>query len=211
MPADRTAPRRRSRALIALAILAVVLLVAAAFAGTALVETTPIDAPQAIISLGSHEWERFPTTVQLSKQYPDAIVLITQPLVPSPVNCHLCGERLKWLAALGVDSNHALILPMKVQNTYDEARAARAYCEAHGIRRLAVVTSPYHTRRALATFRTVFRGTPMAIGMYAATESPARPGTWWATPYDRFYVRYEWAAVVWNAFRHGIIPLAGAS
>ena len=74
-----------------------------------------------------------------------------------------------------------------------------------------VVTSPYHTRRSLATFRQVFAGTPITIGVVPAeATSPARPDWWWwAAPYDRAYVGYEWAAITYYWFKYGV-PIAGA-
>jgi len=98
------------------------------------------------------------------------------------------------------------MLTRKVTNTYDEATAAREYVTQHHDTRVMVVTSPYHTRRALATFEKVFTGSNVAIGITPASdESPARPDRWWATGYDRGYVGYEWAAVVWYALRHGVV------
>ena len=68
-----------------------------------------------------------------------------------------------------------------------------------------IVTTPYHTRRALAVFRSVFDGSGVEIGMAPASESPARPGRWWTTPYDRWYVAYEWAAIVYYAVKYRVL------
>ena len=44
-----------------------------------------------------------------------------------------------------------------------------------------------------------------AVGVEpASSSSPARPDRWWAAPYDRAYVAYEWAAVVYYALRYRI-------
>jgi uncharacterized SAM-binding protein YcdF (DUF218 family) len=109
---------------------------------------------------------------------------------------------------LGIDRRRVTILPRLVTNTYDEALAAREFCEAHALGTLMVVTSPYHTRRALATFDTVFRGSPTAVGMHPAVRtSGAMPRRWWAGAYDRAYVGYEWTALMWYAVRHRVSPL----
>ena len=188
-------------------VLAGVLLWAGSHAGAALVVGRDIDRPGAILMLASHEWERLPVTARLADRYPSAMVLLTRPVRPSPQNCHLCSERVAWLGELGIPRSRTVVLSPPAANTWEEALAARQYAREHGIRALLVVTSPYHTRRALGTFRKVFGGSATDVGVHPALEtSPARPGRWWMDPYDRAYVRYEWAAVAWYLVRHGVDP-----
>jgi uncharacterized SAM-binding protein YcdF (DUF218 family) len=178
-------------------------------AGDALVVTRPVSSPQAIVSLASHEWERLPATAGQAAEYPDAVVLLTQPARPTPENCTSCSDRVGWLVWLGAGGHRIVVLLRPVFNTRDEALAVREYCQQHGIKRLLVVTSPYHTRRTLATFLTMFRGMDTAIGVYPAlNESMAQPDHWWRQRYDRAYVRYEWAALAWYALRYGVNPIA---
>jgi uncharacterized SAM-binding protein YcdF (DUF218 family) len=178
-------------------------------AGTALIFFHPLDGPDVIVVLASHEWERLPQAAALARQYTSAVVLLTVPLVVTDSNCHLCAERTRWLTDLGLAPERILTLPERVGNTYDEARAARIYAERHDVQRLAVVTSPYHTRRALGTFQVVFSELAIQIGVYPACgSSPARPKQWWASGYDRAYVAYEWAANLQYRVKYGI-PLVG--
>jgi uncharacterized SAM-binding protein YcdF (DUF218 family) len=68
-----------------------------------------------------------------------------------------------------------------------------------------IVTSPYHARRALATFDRVFEDSGIAIGLVHAREtSPARPSRWLLAGYDRAYVAYEWAAIAWYKVKYGV-------
>ena len=176
-------------------------------AGASLIRISDLAAPDAILALASHEWERLPAVTRLAHTYPDARVLLTEPVKPTMFNCHLCAGRPEWLVSRGVDRARIAVLPRRVTNTYDEALAAREYCREHSIRRLIVVTSPYHTRRALATFSSVL-GAGTAVGVYPSAESPATPDRWWTAPYDRAYVAYEWTALVWYAVRHHVSPFA---
>ena len=66
------------------------------------------------------------------------------------------------------------------------------------------MTSPYHTRRALETFETVFQGTGLQIGVVPAAGGRADPAKWWRSSYDRHYVLYEWAASIKARVEHGI-------
>lgn len=179
---------------------ALLLAIVAGFnAGTALIAHVPLDRPDAILSLGSHEWERLPAAAAQARQTPGALVFLTQPKLPTVHNCHDCARRVDRLMADGVARQRIVTLPQRVSNTRDEAAVARAESERRGIRRLLVVTSPYHTRRAWRIFQRTFAGSSVAVGIVPSMPpSPARPDRWWAAPYDRAYVRYEWAAIVYD-------------
>jgi uncharacterized SAM-binding protein YcdF (DUF218 family) len=177
-------------------------------AGPALVVSAPLDMPDAIVSLASHEWERLPLTASLAGRYPGATVVLTLPQPATAFNCHDCGGRVGRLARLGVGRERVQVVPLTAGGTHGEALALRGYAIDHQLRRLLLVTSPYHTRRSLATFETVFDGTGIRVGIEpASATSPARPTWWWAAGYDRAYVAYEWAATAYYRFKHGV-PLS---
>jgi hypothetical protein len=179
--------------------------VAAPHAGVALVVSEPGPPPDAIVSLASHEWERLPATVAQAAAHPDALVVLTVPRIVTPYNCHDCGYRPEKLIEDGVYAPRIRQIALAESGTYGEALAMKSFMREYNLRHLLVVTSPYHTRRALYTFRSVFAGTPVTIGVIPATAtSPARPQSWWAAPYDRAYVRYEWAAVLYYRLRYHV-------
>lgn len=176
-----------------------------AMAGWLLVVATPLASPDAIVVLASHEWERLPLTVALAERHPAALVLLTLPSEVTKYNCHECAHRAEWLEARGVAPERIRVLPLAVSGTYGEAVACREFVRHRPVSRLVVVTSPYHTRRALAVFRHAFRQQDVEIGVLPAhATSPARPMLWWAGGYDLWYVSYEWAATVYYALRYGI-------
>lgn len=193
--------RRAVRATVALVML-LIAGIALENAGEALVVAAPLENPQAIIALGSHEWERLPAAAEEAHRTPEALVFITQPKVPTVHNCHDCANRIERLVAAGIDRARVVMLPEVVSNTRDEAAAALAECDRRGLHRLLVVTSPYHTRRARRIFDRAFRGREIQLGIVGAgSYSPARPEVWWKAPYDRAYVRYEWAALAYDTLR----------
>ena len=173
-------------------------------AGTMLVVKQPLENPDAIVSLASHEWERLPGAAELAQATPSAVVVLTLPQPATIFNCHDCSGRVGRLQRLGVPSERVRIVPLTLGGTYGEAVALLAFARRSAIHRIVVVTTPYHTRRSLAVFRNIFAGSGIAIGVEPARASPARPGRWWATGYDRAYVAYEWAAIVYYAVRHGV-------
>jgi uncharacterized SAM-binding protein YcdF (DUF218 family) len=177
--------------------------------GTLLTLSVPAGHPDAIVVLASHEHERLPVAAELARRYASARVLLTYPDEDSRESCQRCSERTAWLAEAGVDGARVTVLPQQVASTYDEGRAAAAFASRHRIERLIIVTSPYHTRRALATFRHLFAaaGVPTLLGI-AAPWPAADPERWWLREYDRDYVAYEWTALVYYAIRFGVWPIA---
>lgn len=174
-------------------------------AGSALVVAHAGGPPDLIVSLASHEWERLPRAAEIARDHPASTVILTVPEIVSEMNCHLCGQRVDMLAELGVRRDRIAVLSQRVRNTYDEAAAVRGAARTRGAHRVAIVTSPYHTRRAFAAFRAAFRDSGIAVDVYPAlASSPAVPERWWASPYDRSYVVYEWAANLYYRVRFGI-------
>jgi uncharacterized SAM-binding protein YcdF (DUF218 family) len=193
-------PGRRSKraAVLLLTLLLIAAIWASLDAGRALVVSRDIGPPDAIVMLASHEWERLPAAAELARTYPSSVVLLTVPLQVTKFNCHLCGERPAWLEHEGVAPDRIVQLaPNPVSTTYGEALAVRAYAAMHPFRKLVVVTSPYHCRRALHVFEQIMSGSGVDVGVLPASAySIADPARWWRHPYDRWYVTYEWAANV---------------
>ncbi|NOT27592.1 MAG: YdcF family protein [Acidobacteria bacterium] len=196
----------RPQAVAAILALLAALGVGLRIAGTLLVVGRPVTNPDAIISLASHEWERLPTTARLARTNEAAVVVLTLPQPATIYNCHDCSGRLDRLQHLGIASDRVRIIPLTAPGTHGEALAAVAFARRTAIHRLLIVTTPYHTRRALAVFRSVFEGMPVEIGIEPASESsPAQPARWWASPYDRAYVAYEWAAALYYVVRYHVV------
>jgi uncharacterized SAM-binding protein YcdF (DUF218 family) len=131
------------------------------------------------------------------------VVLLTYPAVPTPYNCHRCDERVEWLEQEGIVRERVRVLP-QVTNTYTEALAARRFMAHERLTRLMIVTSSYHTRRALATFSAVVGSQGVQVGVSAATGTRANPARWWLDAYDRWYVAYEWAALLKYRLQHDV-------
>jgi uncharacterized SAM-binding protein YcdF (DUF218 family) len=85
------------------------------------------------------------------------------------------------LRRAGVPDGKIAVIMVPITGTYDEVVLLREYAEANHLSSLLVVTSAYHSRRVLWTFRHVFQGSGKLIGI-----DPAEPGmdtpaaaTWW--------------------------------
>lgn len=86
------------------------------------------------------------------------------------------------LARLGVPRDRVTVLGGRVSSTHDESIAIARYAAEHHLRTLTVVTSPYHTRRALWSVRRALHGQDVTVGSDPAWNAPdyAPPTfSWW--------------------------------
>lgn len=85
------------------------------------------------------------------------------------------------LEQAGVPRASIVVLPETVASTHDEALLVRRYVESRQLRSILLVTSPYHSRRALWTTQTVFAGSGVKIGVDAPPpgQQTPPPATWW--------------------------------
>lgn len=90
----------------------------------------------------------------------------------------------------GVPAEKIEVVPGAVTSTYEEAVGVRQYAAEHGLRSILIVTTAYQSRRALWTFRRVFQGRSVLVGMepVAPGEQAPRPAIWW-------YHRLGWELV----------------
>ncbi len=90
-------------------------------------------------------------------------------------------ERARWeLERLGVPESRIEVLRPAVSSTQEEALAVRDYVESTKIRSVLIVTSAYHSRRALWTFQRVL-GDRVRIGLVSSPPGWQTPGaaSWW--------------------------------
>jgi uncharacterized SAM-binding protein YcdF (DUF218 family) len=96
-----------------------------------------------------------------------------------------CGDvssiSRRTIGRLYPDGGPEIIDLPRVKTTRDEAEAAARIAKARGWKRVLVVTSPTHTRRARATFRDV------GITAIMVSSSEPRYDTDFRLPYDRWF------------------------
>lgn len=88
---------------------------------------------------------------------------------------------LSELTRRGVPADKVDILMPVVSSTHDEALLVREFAEKNGLRNVLVVTSAYHSRRALWTFRRVLgnEGTNTGLEVAGTGWQTPSPRTWW--------------------------------
>lgn len=106
--------------------------------------------------------------------------------------------------ALGLPAGAAVIADDEVASTYDEAIAARALVAERGWQRLIVVTDPFHTRRAAATFRALIPG--VTVIPSATPDGEYDPQHWWRSEEGVMAVISEMVKLAFYWVRYGIAP-----
>lgn len=93
-------------------------------------------------------------------------------------------ERAKEeLVRRGVPESSILVVPGPVTSTYDEARAVREFVGGRKMQSLLLVTSAFHSRRTIWTFRKVLADREVRIGLeFSGLPTKTSSFFWWLTP-----------------------------
>lgn len=171
---------------------------AAPMLARALIVERPVGHADAIIVLsGSAAYkERTQKAAELYKQGIAPRIFITndgersgwsQALQTNPPFVEL--ER-RELIANGVPADAIAVLPGVVTGTDHEAKVMAAEADERPVGSLLIVTSAYHTRRALRTFEKILAGRDTKIGIVHAGTGGRTPNAnyWWLS-------RRGWSAV----------------
>ena len=87
----------------------------------------------------------------------------------------------KELEQQGVPADKIQFATEPALGTYEESLGVREYATAHKLKHLLVVTSAYHSRRALWSMRRACEGSGIEVGIDSpppGLQTPT-PGTWW--------------------------------
>lgn len=107
------------------------------------------------------------------------------------------------LTRLGVPSQNVEVVRPPVNSTWDEAVLISEYAKTHNLRSILIVTSSYHSRRALWTFRTLFQGGNTQVGVdpvVTGIQTPS-PATWWLYARGWKLVLVEYLKLIYYLFR----------
>ena len=186
---------RKFKVLIFLALLFIAWLLLAPFLAKNLIVEKPLARADAILVLaGAHTFkERTEKAAELFRAGAAPKIYLTDD-----------GERAGWsqaeqrnppfvelarnsLIAGGVAAENIEILEPAVSGTIDEARLLSEKARAANLKSVLVVTSAYHTRRALSTFQKVFKENNPSIEVGIAAppagiQTPP-PAAWWLSAF----------------------------
>lgn len=159
--------------------------VGAALAPRVLVVSAPLASADAIVVLsGSSAYgERTQKAAQLYHQGRAPFVLLTDDHTrggwsnAQQTNPFFVERARDELIKAGVPLERIRIAPGIAAGTHEEALIIKDYVVNEGLRSVLIVTSSYHSRRALRTLTHAFAGTGKTIGMELAPSSSS--AFWW--------------------------------
>lgn len=108
------------------------------------------------------------------------------------------------LVKQGVPPDKIRVAPGVASSTHEETLILEEYASAHGLRSVLVVTSAYHSRRALRSLRRTFAGSGTAIGIApspAGVQTPD-PVWWWLHAEGWRSVAVEYVKLIYYWLRY---------
>ena len=110
------------------------------------------------------------------------------------------------LTRLGVPSQNIEVIKPPVNSTWDEAVLVTDYAKSHNLHSILIVTSAYHSRRALWSFRTLSNDANTQVGLDpvpTGIQTP-RPATWWLHGRGWQLVLVEYLKLIYYLCRHDL-------
>jgi uncharacterized SAM-binding protein YcdF (DUF218 family) len=178
-----------------------------------LIVIDPVTRADAVVALSGDEGERLQAAINLYRQGKAGCLLLVGPEIPllkvyTDEDSLTQGEAKRRIAVRkGVPPDSAIV-SLGATSTWGEAQTTLAEARGRGWRSITVVTDPFHTRRARATFRKAFRGQPVRIAMYHAPleHSSYNPQRWWTRERDLMAVLNETGKMIFYAYHHHVYP-----
>lgn len=137
----------------------------------------PLSPADAIVVLASNP-DRIRHAVNLYTQgYAPVVVFTDATYKDAGLTCSSALLDVPAAQALGLPAEAVVVTGDEVASTYDEAIATRALVDEHGWESLIVVTDPFHTRRAVATFRALIP--EVTVNASATPDGEYDPQHWW--------------------------------
>lgn len=159
----------------------------ACLAGPSLLETylvvrAPVDKAAALVVMAGQREQRLPTAARLYREGVAPKILLADDGVFAgwsrkyQRNLYLVEWAREDLLDRGVSPEDIVLLDHTHSGSIHDALNARDYVRANNIHSLLIVTSDYHTRRTLWTFRQVLDEEPVQIYIYPAVREQENDG-----------------------------------
>lgn len=124
---------------------------------------------------------------------------------------NVTDSNIIMLRKLGIPESQILELrpPGGVKHTFDEAVILRAYCRDNSLRKVIVVTSDLHSRRARFIFRKVLNGLPVRIMLAPISDRKYGANDWWKSEDGVIGCQNEYIKLLYYHFKYGLLAGTG--
>ena len=184
--------------------------VAAPLVANALIVTAPLERPDAIIVLsGSATYdERLDHAIALYRAGRAARLLLTDDGLRGgwssarQANLRPVQHAVDKLTGAGIPKDSITRLPGVVHSTFDEAVALRGHMDTNRLGSALIVTSPYHSRRALWTLRRVLGTQAIGVSSPPPGQQSPSPRLWWLSRLGWLTVGLEYVKFGYYFVKH---------
>ncbi len=201
--------KKRRRVFVAFLLLVCLWLIAW-LGARALIVSAPLEQADAIVVLSGSSTlaERTQHAARLYSQNRASKILLTTDnhqggwSTSEQRNPYFHEIAVKELTRLGVPAQNVEVVGPPVNSTWDEAQVISEYSKTHNLHSILIVTSGYHSRRALRTFRTLVEN-PTQVGIdpvETGIQTPP-PATWWMHPRGWQLVFVEYLKLIYYLCR----------
>lgn len=164
-------------------------------AGSYLVESDKTESADAIVVFGGDEFgNRITTAAELQKQGLAPFVVVSGP--PTLLG-HESETMIEFARRKGYDPAIFHRADHELNSTRKEAIFFDQYCKEHNLRKILLVTSNYHTKRAAKLMRAA--SPRLDVIVVAASDPFFTPSTWWKTRNGEKTFLYEWLKTIATA------------
>lgn len=114
-------------------------------------------------------------------------------------NPHYYELTAKRLQQQGVPRDRIQLAPGQALGTYEESLLIREYATSHNLKRILIVTSAYHSRRALWSMRRACEGSGIEVGIDTPPpgwQTPS-PWVWWSRRWGWKVVGGEYVKMIY--------------
>lgn len=178
-----------------------------------LIVEDPREPADAVVALAGAEGERLAAAIRLCRDDPGARLVIVGPDTPllevyTGEDSLSQGEAKRRIAIRKGIPNERVVLALGATSTYEEAQTIHELATHRNWKHVIVVTSPFHSRRSRATFRSVLDGTGVEVSLYSLplADSQSNPESWWRRERDTMAVVTETMKLGYYVYRYGIWP-----
>jgi uncharacterized SAM-binding protein YcdF (DUF218 family) len=178
------------------------LVLALAGVGWFLAPQDPLVKADAIVAISGDEGDRLKTAIRLHKDGWAPLILFSGAAhdPQSPSNAQTMQREA---VAAGIDAS-LILMEETSRSTFENARHSAQIIRQRRLKRIILVTSPYHQRRANLEFR---RALPPEVQIvnHSAIDGEWRRSRWWLTPRGWFLTATETPKLVagWLGLRLG--------
>jgi hypothetical protein len=183
-----------------LAIIAIVMALAVLLLGRTAGKYLVLDRPgpgDAIVVLGGDQNDRrYYRALQMLNDGNSRLLLVDSPIDQVTFGRTLATQEEEFIrGTAGKLSDHVLVCPIRGDSTVEETSYVQRCLQGQGLNSVILVTSDFHTRRALSIFRRRLSQYDWSV---AASRDEARFGEkWWQQREWAKTTALEWAKLIW--------------